>query len=129
MQRIYTGCKINFGVACINVRGVRSKKLKINYRTTEPIKRVAVSIVKGIDNDDMDKCLSHPDINLNVIGASSTAATSQLISSTSRTANNCHFAIKSILLHYYELSWQLYCRDKTLLLYEPQEYPINQKYR
>lgn len=54
VQRIYTGRKINFGAAGINVRGVRSKKLKINYRTTEPIKRVALSVVKGVDFDDMD---------------------------------------------------------------------------
>ncbi len=54
MQRIYTGRKMNFGAAGINVRGVRSRKLKINYRTTEPIKRVAVSVIKGVDFDDMD---------------------------------------------------------------------------
>lgn len=54
IQRIYTGRRINFGEAGINVRGVRSRKLKINYRTTEPIKRAAVSVVKGIDYDDMD---------------------------------------------------------------------------
>jgi superfamily I DNA/RNA helicase len=54
IQRIYTGRKMNFSAAGINVRGVRSKKLKINYRTTEPIKRVAVSVVKGIDYDDLD---------------------------------------------------------------------------
>lgn len=54
IQRIYNGRKINFGAADINVRGVRSRKLKINYRTTEPIKRVAVEVVKGVDYDDMD---------------------------------------------------------------------------
>lgn len=54
IQRIYTGRKMNFGAAGINVRGVRSRKLKINYRTTEPIKRVAISVVKGVDFDDMD---------------------------------------------------------------------------
>lgn len=54
IQRIYTGRKINFGAAGINVRGVRSRKLKINYRTTEPIKRVATGVVKGVDFDDMD---------------------------------------------------------------------------
>ena len=54
IQRIYTGRKINFGAAGINVRGVRSKKLKINYRTTEPIKRVAIGVVKGMEFDDMD---------------------------------------------------------------------------
>lgn len=54
MQRIYTGKKMNFGAAGINVRGVRSKKLKVNYRTTEPIRRVATNVIKGIDFDDMD---------------------------------------------------------------------------
>lgn len=54
LQRIYNGRKINFGAAGINVRGVRSKKLKINYRTTEPIRRVAIGVVKGIEFDDMD---------------------------------------------------------------------------
>lgn len=54
MQRIYSGRKINFGAAGINVRGVRSKRLKINYRTTEPIKRVAVGVIKGQAFDDMD---------------------------------------------------------------------------
>lgn len=54
MQRIYSGRKINFSAAGINIRGVRSRRLKINYRTTEPIKRVAVSIVKGQPYDDMD---------------------------------------------------------------------------
>lgn len=54
MQRIYSGRKINFGAAGINVRGVRSRRLKINYRTTEPIKKVAVSVIKGLAFDDMD---------------------------------------------------------------------------
>lgn len=54
MQRIYSGRKINFGAAGINVRGVRSRRLKINYRTTEPIKKVAVSVIKGLSFDDMD---------------------------------------------------------------------------
>lgn len=54
IQRIYTGRKMNFGAAGINVRGIRSKKLKINYRTTEPIKRVAVGVIKGFDYDDLD---------------------------------------------------------------------------
>lgn len=54
IQRIYSGRKINFGAAGINVRGVRSRKLKINYRTTEPIRRMAVGVIKGVDYDDMD---------------------------------------------------------------------------
>lgn len=54
MQRIYSKRKINFSAAGINVRGIRSRRLKINYRTTEPIKKVAVSIIKGLSFDDMD---------------------------------------------------------------------------
>lgn len=54
MQRIYSGRKINFGAAGINVRGMRSRRLKINYRTTEPIKKVAVSVIKGLTFEDMD---------------------------------------------------------------------------
>ncbi len=53
IQRIYP-TRINFSEAGINVRGTRSRKLKINYRTTEPIKRMAVNIVKGGYYDDMD---------------------------------------------------------------------------
>lgn len=52
-QRIYRGRKLNFSSAGINVRG-RSKRLKVNYRTTEEIKKVAVAVVKGLNIDDMD---------------------------------------------------------------------------
>ncbi|MCD8293634.1 MAG: AAA family ATPase [Clostridia bacterium] len=54
LQRIYSGRKINFSAAGINVKGVRSRRLKVNYRTTEPIKRYAVGVVKGQTYDDMD---------------------------------------------------------------------------
>lgn len=53
-QRIYSGRKINFSTAGINVRGKRSQKLKVNYRTTEEIKRMAVSVVKDQKYDDLD---------------------------------------------------------------------------
>lgn len=53
-QRIYNGRKINFSSAGINIRGKRSQKLKVNYRTTEEIKRMAVSVVKGQKYDDLD---------------------------------------------------------------------------
>lgn len=53
-QRIYSTRKINFTKAGINVRGKRSRKLKVNYRTTEEIKRLAVSVVKGVCYDDLD---------------------------------------------------------------------------
>lgn len=52
-QRIYRGRRLNFCAAGIDIRG-RSRRLKVNYRTTEEIKKVAVSVVKGINFDDMD---------------------------------------------------------------------------
>jgi hypothetical protein len=52
-QKIYAR-KINFTAAGISIRGNRSKQLKINYRTSEEIKRLAVTAVKGINYDDFD---------------------------------------------------------------------------
>jgi len=52
-QRIYRR-KINFSSAGINVRGTRSKRLRINYRTTEEIKRFAISTVKGYSYDNFE---------------------------------------------------------------------------
>lgn len=52
-QKIYAR-KINFTAAGISVRGDRSKQLQINYRTSEEIKRLALSAVKGINYDDFD---------------------------------------------------------------------------
>lgn len=53
-QRIYVGRRINFSSVGLNVRGKRSMKLKVNYRTTEEIKRMAVSVLKGLSYDDLD---------------------------------------------------------------------------
>lgn len=53
-QKIYSNRKMNFSSAGINVRGKRSQKLKVNYRTTEEIKRIAVSVVKDHKYDDLD---------------------------------------------------------------------------
>lgn len=53
-QRIYNTKGINFTAAGINIRGKRSRRLKINYRTTEEIKRTAVALVEGIEYDDFD---------------------------------------------------------------------------
>ena len=52
MQKIYNK-RINFSSVGINVRG-RSKRLKINYRTTEEIKKKAVHIIKNLSFDDFD---------------------------------------------------------------------------
>ncbi|MFT5913389.1 MAG: mRNA-degrading endonuclease RelE of RelBE toxin-antitoxin system, partial [Paraglaciecola sp.] len=45
-QSIYDR-RINFSKAGINIRGKRSRKLKVNYRTTEEIKRQSIAIIKG----------------------------------------------------------------------------------
>ena len=52
-QRIYSG-KVVFSQAGINIRGRRSKQLRLNYRTTEAIRRYAVKIVEGQSYDDFD---------------------------------------------------------------------------
>lgn len=51
-QRIY-GRKVVLSKAGISIRG-RSKKLKINYRTTDEIRQYAVSLLHGITVDDLD---------------------------------------------------------------------------
>lgn len=51
-QRIYSR-KLNFKSCGIQVQG-RSKRLRVNYRTTEEIKRRAVDVVSGIRADDFD---------------------------------------------------------------------------
>lgn len=53
-QRIYNNRKIAFSQVGINVRGKRSKRLRVNYRTTEEIKRAATNIVNGCAFDDFD---------------------------------------------------------------------------
>lgn len=52
-QRIY-GRKAALGHCGINIRG-RGRKLRINYRTTEQIRRFATAVLEGIDVDDMDE--------------------------------------------------------------------------
>lgn len=53
MQKIYDR-RINFTKAGINVRGKRSRRLRINYRTTEEIKKLALSIVRECHYDNFD---------------------------------------------------------------------------
>lgn len=53
-QRIY-GHKTSLNRCGINIRGRRSRRLKINYRTTERIRDWAVAILKGLEIDDMDE--------------------------------------------------------------------------
>lgn len=54
LQKIYDR-KINFTRgARINIRGKKSQRLRINYRTTEEIKRLALSIIKDFNYDNFD---------------------------------------------------------------------------
>lgn len=50
LQKIYEKYT-NFVKAGINIIGKRSKKLRVNYRTTEEIKRIAVSVINGESYD------------------------------------------------------------------------------
>jgi mRNA-degrading endonuclease RelE of RelBE toxin-antitoxin system len=52
-QKVYAR-KINFTAAGISVRGTRSRQLRINYRTSEEIKRLAISSIQGLKYDDFD---------------------------------------------------------------------------
>lgn len=52
-QRIYGKNKVVLGHCGIDIRG-RSARLKINYRTTDEIRKLAVSILEGVTVDDLD---------------------------------------------------------------------------
>lgn len=52
-QRIYQR-RAALGRCGINIRG-RGKKLRINYRTTEEIRRFATAVLNGVEIDDMDE--------------------------------------------------------------------------
>ena len=52
-QRIYRN-KAVLSKCGINVRG-RARKLRINYRTTEEIRKYAFGLLKGVSFDDMDE--------------------------------------------------------------------------
>jgi superfamily I DNA/RNA helicase len=52
-QRIYRRNRSSMRACGIDIRG-RAKKLYLNYRTTEEIRRVAVAILEGCEADDLD---------------------------------------------------------------------------
>jgi superfamily I DNA/RNA helicase len=52
-QRIYSRHKAAMSKCGIDIRG-RSKKLYINYRTTDEIRRQAVALLEGVGIDDLD---------------------------------------------------------------------------
>jgi hypothetical protein len=53
-QRIYTRNRASMSALGIDIRG-RSRKLYLNYRTTEEIRRRAVAMLEGYDVDDLDE--------------------------------------------------------------------------
>ena len=52
-QRIYTRNRAAMSKCGIDIRG-RSKKLYLNYRTTDEIRRQAVALLEGCEIDDLD---------------------------------------------------------------------------
>lgn len=52
-QRIYGRNKVVLSHCGINIRG-RARKLKINYRTTDEIRKWAVNLLEGLSVDDLD---------------------------------------------------------------------------
>jgi superfamily I DNA/RNA helicase/mRNA-degrading endonuclease RelE of RelBE toxin-antitoxin system len=52
-QRIYGKNKVVLGQCGIDIRG-RSARLKINYRTTDETRKLAVGILEGVEVDDLD---------------------------------------------------------------------------
>jgi superfamily I DNA/RNA helicase len=52
-QRIYGKNKVVLGQCGIDIRG-RSSRLKVNYRTTDETRLLAVSILEGVTVDDLD---------------------------------------------------------------------------
>ncbi|PKO70212.1 MAG: hypothetical protein CVU22_02415 [Betaproteobacteria bacterium HGW-Betaproteobacteria-16] len=52
-QRIYSRNKATMNKCGVDIRG-RSKKLYLNYRTTDEIRRQAVALLEGVEVDDLD---------------------------------------------------------------------------
>lgn len=53
MQGVYSR-KLNFSKVGISIRGKRSRRLRINYRTTEEIKKLALSVIQDCHFDNFD---------------------------------------------------------------------------
>lgn len=52
-QRIFGRNKVVLGQCGIDIRG-RSSRLKVNYRTTDETRKVAVGVLEGVSVDDLD---------------------------------------------------------------------------
>jgi len=89
-QRIYTRNKAAMSKCGIDIRG-RSKKLYLNYRTTDEIRKQAVAVLEGCEIDDLDdghdetkryKSLSHGPVPKILDVQSSEAAFAQAVEIT-----------------------------------------------
>jgi len=60
-QRIY-GKKVVLSRCGVNIRG-RSSRLRLNYRTTEEIRKFAFGLLKGVSFDDLDEGFDDADID------------------------------------------------------------------
>jgi hypothetical protein len=86
-QRIYSRNRAAMSKCGIDIRG-RSRKLYLNYRTTDQIRRHAVALLEGCDIDDLDdgpdetrryKSLSHGPLPIEVSADGLEAAAAQAI--------------------------------------------------
>lgn len=66
-QRLYTTA-ISLSACGIEVRG-RSRQLRLNYRTTEGIRRAAVDVVRGVDVDALDQASDAPEDGADALDA------------------------------------------------------------
>lgn len=64
-QRIYGKCA-PLSRCGINIRG-RARRLRINYRTPEEIRRAAIAVIAGLDWDDLDEGLDDDDVTQSLI--------------------------------------------------------------
>lgn len=94
-QRIYTRNRAAMSKCGIDIRG-RSRKLYLNYRTTDEIRRAAVAMLEGCEIDDLDeghdetrryKSLSHGPVPLVVDAQSMEETVSLAIESVKKWRN------------------------------------------
>lgn len=94
-QRIYSRNRAAMSKCGIDIRG-RARKLYLNYRTTDEIRRLAVSLLEGCSIDDLDdghdetrryKSLSHGPVPLVVAADGMESAIKQAIQSVTAWSN------------------------------------------
>lgn len=101
-QRIY-GRRVVLGRCRINIRG-RGRKLRVNYRTSEEIRKWALAVLEGVDVDDLDdgqddergyRSLFHGPVP-EVVNAKDQAAEFEKLTNWIRDLDDEDFALKDI---------------------------------